>query len=191
VDTALTLLRTVLARAPASLEATCEDLLSALLPGRPTDDIALLVARTRALDARHVATGTSDLPSDPALVASARTYASGQLAAWGLEEPSFTTELMASELVTNAIRDGKAPIQLRMILQSTLTCEVSDASSTAPHLRHARVFDEGGRGLLLVAQLTERWGARHSGEGKVIWAEQALPGRGSSELRPVTADLRP
>ncbi|CAM5276557.1 ATP-binding protein OS=Streptomyces aurantiogriseus OX=66870 GN=GCM10010251_87350 PE=4 SV=1 [Streptomyces aurantiogriseus] len=76
-------------------------------------------------------------------------------------------------------------------LQSTLTREVSDASSTAPHLRHARVFDEGGRGLLLVAQLAERWGARHSGEGKVIWAEQALSGRGSSELRPVTADLRP
>jgi hypothetical protein len=133
VDTALTLLRTVLARAPASLEATCEDLLSALLPGRPTDDIALLVARTRALDARHVATGTSDLPSDPALVAGARTYASGQLAAWGLQEPSITTELMVGELVTNAIRYGKAPIQLRMILQSTLTCEVSDASSTAPH----------------------------------------------------------
>ncbi|MCD9875761.1 ATP-binding SpoIIE family protein phosphatase [Streptomyces guryensis] len=189
VDTAITLLHNVLARAPVSLEATCEDLLSALLPDSPTDDIALLVARTRALDARQVA--TLDLPSDPAFVAGARTYASDQLAAWGLEELSFTTELMVSELVTNAIRYGKAPIQLRMILQSTLTCEVSDASSTAPHLRHARVFDEGGRGLLLVAQLAERWGARHSGEGKVIWAEQALPGRGSSELRSVTAPLRP
>ncbi|BBC38643.1 hypothetical protein SGFS_099370 [Streptomyces graminofaciens] len=177
MDTALTLLRNVLARAPASLEATCEDLLSALLPGRPTDDIALLVARTRALDARHVA--TLDLPSDPAIVAGARTHASDQLAAWGLEELSFTTELMVSELVTHAIRYGKAPIQLRMILQSTLTCEVSDASSTAPHLRHARVFDEGGRGLLLVAQLAERWAhgtvarARSSGPNRPSQAEAA------------------
>ncbi|WP_433189249.1 ATP-binding SpoIIE family protein phosphatase [Actinoallomurus sp. CA-150999] len=173
VETALALLRDVLARAPASLEETCDELLSALLPSRPADDIALLVARTGALDADHVATW--DLPCDPAVVSKARVHASAQLAAWGLEAMAFTTELVVSELVTNAIRYGKSPIQLRMILQSTLTCEVFDASSTAPHLRRARVLDEGGRGLLLVAQLTERWGTRHSREGKVIWAEQLIP----------------
>ncbi|WP_159038117.1 hypothetical protein [Streptomyces sp. WM6386] len=140
MDTALTLLRNVLARAPASLEAACEDLPSALLPGRPTDDIALLVARTRALDARHVATW--DLTSDPTITAGARTYASDQLAAQGPEELSFTTELMVSEMVTNAIRYGKAHIQLRMILQSTLMCEVGQG-----HLgraRGARSVDAGG-----------------------------------------------
>jgi serine phosphatase RsbU (regulator of sigma subunit)/anti-sigma regulatory factor (Ser/Thr protein kinase) len=173
LDTALTLLRDVLTRAPASLEETCDELLSALLPSRPADDVALLVAQTAALDADHVATW--DLPSDPAGVSKARAQASDQLAAWGLEELGFTTELVVSELVTNAIRYGKSPIQLRMILQSALTCEVSDASSTSPHLRRARVFDEGGRGLLLVAQLTEHWGTRHNREGKVIWAEQVLP----------------
>lgn len=82
---------------------------------------------------------------------------------------------MVSELVTTAIRYGKSPIKLRMILQSALTCEVSDASSTAPHLRRARVFDEGGRGLLLLVQPTEHWGTRHNREGKVVWAEQAIP----------------
>ncbi|MFJ9420357.1 SpoIIE family protein phosphatase [Streptomyces sp. NPDC101227] len=176
VDVALTLLRDVLTSAPESpqsLEETCDRLLAALLPSRPADDVALLVARTRALDPDHVA--AMDLPSDPAAVSGARGFASDVLAAWGLEELSFATELIVSELVTNAIRYGKSPVQLRMILQSTLTCEVFDASSTAPHLRRARVSDEGGRGLLLVAQLTERWGTRHSREGKVIWAEQALP----------------
>jgi anti-sigma regulatory factor (Ser/Thr protein kinase) len=173
VETALALLRDVLARAPASLEETCDELLSTLLPSRPADDVALLVAQTGVLDADHVATW--DLPSDPAVVSKARVHASDQLAAWGLEEMAFTTELVVSELVTNAIRYGKSPIQLRMILQSALTCEVSDASSTAPHLRRARVFDEGGRGLLLVAQLTEHWGTRHNREGKAIWAEQAIP----------------
>lgn len=141
VEASLALLRDVLARAPASLEETCDELLSALLPSCPADDVALLVARTGALDVDHVATW--DLPCDPAVVSKARVHASDQLTAWGLEEMAFTTELVVSELVTNAIRYGKPPIQLRMILQSSLTCEVSDASSTTPHLRRARVFDEG------------------------------------------------
>ncbi|MEU5047695.1 ATP-binding SpoIIE family protein phosphatase, partial [Streptomyces griseorubiginosus] len=174
VDTGLALLRDVLTRPPASLEDTCDQLLATLLPPRPSDDIALLLARTRVLDADHVATW--DFPSDPAIVSDARNYARDKLAIWGLEDAAFTTELVVSELVTNAIRYGKPPIQLRMIHHTTLTCEVGDASSTAPHLRRARTFDEGGRGLLLVAQLASRWGTRHTRGGKVIWAEQVLPG---------------
>ncbi|MFG2544980.1 SpoIIE family protein phosphatase [Streptomyces sp. NPDC048594] len=189
VDLALAALHDVLTSAPESLEETCDQLLAALLPSRPADDVALLIARTRALDPDHVA--AINLPSDPAAVSGARRFASDVLAAWGLEEMSFTAELVVSELVTNAIRYGKSPVQLRLILQSTLTCEVSDASSTAPHLRRARIFDEGGRGLLLVAQLTDRWGARHSREGKVIWAEQALPAGSGSDHRANEAPLGP
>ncbi|MFB7370746.1 SpoIIE family protein phosphatase [Streptomyces sp. NPDC056222] len=188
VDTARTMLCDILteasepARTAESVEPVdfvespdeiCDRVLATLLPSRPPDDVALLVARTRALDPGHVA--TLDVPSDPAAVSEARGLVTERLTAWGLEELTFATELIVSELVTNAIRYGKSPIQLRLILQSTLTCEVSDASSTAPHLRRARTFDEGGRGLFLVAQLAERWGARHNREGKVIWAEQALP----------------
>jgi hypothetical protein len=60
---------------------------------------------------------------------------------------------------------------LRLIHDRTLLCEVSDVGNTTPHLRRARVFDEGGRGLLLVAQLAERWGTRHARHGKTVWAE--------------------
>ncbi|MFJ3581940.1 SpoIIE family protein phosphatase [Streptomyces sp. NPDC090127] len=172
VDTAREVLRDALAQESASPDEVCDRVIAALLPQRPVDDIALLVARTMSLDADHVA--TLDLPSDPAAVAGARRFAADTLNAWGLDGLSFTTELIVSELVTNAIRYGKSPIRLRMILQSTLTCEVFDANSTAPHLRRARTYDEGGRGLLLVAQLAKRWGTRHGREGKVIWAEQAL-----------------
>ncbi|WP_206443054.1 SpoIIE family protein phosphatase [Candidatus Protofrankia californiensis] len=158
----------------SSLEQICDNVLEALLPGGvPTDDVAVLLARTQGMDASQVAVW--DLPADPAVVAQARQMATDQLAAWGLEEASFVTELVVSELVTNAIRHAVAPIQLRLIHESSLICEVSDASSTAPHLRRARVFDEGGRGLLLVAQLTQRWGTRHTPHGKIIWAEQPLP----------------
>jgi hypothetical protein len=63
---------------------------------------------------------------------------------------------------------------LRLIRDNMLICEVSDASSTAPHLRRARVYDEGGRGLLLVSQLSQNWGTRHATVGKTIWCEQKL-----------------
>lgn len=87
---------------------------------------------------------------------------------------TYATELIVSELVTNAIRYGGSPITLRLIQDRTLICEVSDSSSTAPHLRRAPTFDEGGRGLMLVAQMAQRWGTRHIPTGKTIWAEQSL-----------------
>ncbi|MFG2328127.1 SpoIIE family protein phosphatase [Streptomyces sp. NPDC048604] len=176
LDASLTLLSDSLARASQSSPApdeVCEELLATMLPAHPSDDVALLVVRTRALDPGHVA--TLDLPSDPAAVSGARRFTADTLGSWGLDELSFTTELIVSELVTNAIRYGKPPVHLRLVLDSALTCEVFDANSTAPHMRRARTFDEGGRGLLLVAQCAERWGTRHGREGKTIWAEQALP----------------
>ena len=161
--------------APAdTLDALCDTVLKAVLPEEPSDDVALLVARTRALGVDQVATW--DVPPDPAHVAVTRQAATEQLTAWGLDEAAFVTELVVSELVTNAIRYGEPPIQLRLIRDRTLICEVSDGSSTSPHMRRAHAYDEGGRGLLLVAQLTQRWGSRQTGSGKTIWAEQPLPG---------------
>jgi GAF domain-containing protein len=157
----------------ASLETTCDTILKALLPKSPSDDVALLLARTRALHADQVAAWS--LPSDPSIVADARAQTTRQLTAWGLEEAAFVTELVVSELVTNAIRYGAVPIGLRLIRDRTLICEVSDASNTAPHLRRARTYDEGGRGLHMVAQLTQGWGTRQTPLGKTIWAEQSLP----------------
>ncbi|MEV8428738.1 SpoIIE family protein phosphatase [Streptomyces chartreusis] len=160
--------------APAeTLDALCDGVLKAVLPEDPGDDVALLLARTRALGADRIATW--DVPPDPEHVATTRQAATDQLTAWGMDEAAFVTELVVSELVTNAIRYGAPPIQLRLIRDRTLICEVSDGSSTSPHLRRAHAYDEGGRGLLLVAQLTKRWGSRQTGSGKTIWAEQPLP----------------
>ncbi|WP_329318326.1 SpoIIE family protein phosphatase [Streptomyces sp. NBC_01262] len=171
-DLGITRLCELLADRDASLETCCDRVITTLLPEDPSDDVALVLARTRALDADHVRVW--DLPSDVTVVADARRLAAEQLEAWGLVEAGFVTELVVSELVTNAIRYGADPIQLRLIYDRTLICEVSDGSSTSPHLRRARIFDEGGRGLLLVAQLTTRWGTRHAANGKTIWTEQAL-----------------
>jgi serine phosphatase RsbU (regulator of sigma subunit)/PAS domain-containing protein/anti-sigma regulatory factor (Ser/Thr protein kinase) len=172
VDRATGELCNALTAPTASLDALCDSVLKAVLPEEPGDDVALLLARTRALGADQVATW--DVEPDPAHVAEARQAATEQLAAWGLEEAAFVTELVVSELVTNAIRYGTPPIRLRLIRDRSLICEVSDGSSTSPHLRRAHAFDEGGRGLLLVAQLTQRWGSRQTDRGKTIWAEQPL-----------------
>jgi serine phosphatase RsbU (regulator of sigma subunit)/anti-sigma regulatory factor (Ser/Thr protein kinase) len=174
IDLGLEQLRCALSRRALSLETTCDEVLEAVLGDRPEDDVALLVARTQTLLSDRVATW--DLPADPAAVGDARKNVGMKLARWGLDDAAFVTELVVSELVTNAIRHAESPIRLRLIRDRTLICEVSDGSSTAPHLRRARALDEGGRGLLLVSQLTERWGTRQTQHGKTIWAEQSLQG---------------
>ncbi|MEG8277456.1 SpoIIE family protein phosphatase [Streptomyces sp. AHA2] len=174
VDTSAQMILQALSVPSDSLDETCDRVLHSLLPpGGSADDVALLLARTRGLPSSQVATW--DIPADPALVAPIRKQVVDQLERWGLVEATFTAELVVSELVTNAIRYGAPPIRLRLIHDAaTLICEVSDTNHTAPHLRRAKTWDEGGRGLLLVAQLTQRWGSRHTAEGKTIWAELAL-----------------
>ncbi|MGP3974117.1 SpoIIE family protein phosphatase [Streptomyces sp. 8N114] len=172
IDVALDQLRGCLSHPDRAPEDTCETVLETAAPAHPSDDIALLVARTHALDADRIF--TQDLPADPALVADVRADALRQLTEWGLDESAFVVELLLSELVTNAIRHGSGPIQVRLIHGRTLICEVSDTKSTAPHLRRAATTDEGGRGLFLVAQLAKTWGTRYTPGGKVIWVECAI-----------------
>ncbi|MFF9276927.1 SpoIIE family protein phosphatase [Streptomyces griseosporeus] len=169
MERGMTRLGEALARPGADLGPLCRDAVERLVPGPQSDDIALLLARTHALGPDRVVSW--DVPVDPAAVGTVRAAATRQVEAWGLMELSMPTELIVSELVTNAIRYAAPPIRLRLLRDARLTCEVADASSTAPRLRHARSTDEGGRGLFLVAQLAHRWGARYTADGKIIWAE--------------------
>lgn len=173
IDVGLALLQRALAQPSRPPEETCDAVLDALLPARPLDDVALLVARFRSLDAGRVAVW--DLPHDPASVSGIRAAVTEQLGRWGLEELVFATELLVSELVTNAIRHAVGPIQVRLLRDRALICEVSDGSSTSPRMRMAATTDEDGRGLFMTAQLAARWGTRYTNSGKVIWTEQTLP----------------
>ncbi|MGV9455330.1 SpoIIE family protein phosphatase [Streptomyces sp. NPDC003635] len=182
LDTGLGLLRQALAATDgAGPDATCTAVLDAMLRTRSHDDVALLVARTRLLDPEQVAEW--DVPADPAAVPRIRAEAARRLQSWGLVGADFTTELILSELVTNAIRYGKTPISLRLLHdRDSLICEVADGTSTSPHLRRATLTDEGGRGLFLVAQLSRRWGTRYTDRGKIIWAELALDAEAAGDL---------
>ncbi len=169
--------------APGEGGPRTEDLVNALAhPGRSpeamADDVArlldpdrvLLLARTRHLSPHELAEWT--VPFDFSAVGIARGHVEEQLRKWNHPVDPFTATLVVSELVTNALRYGAAPIVLRLIADSTtLICEIGDTGQAAPHLRHAKAVDEGGRGLLICATLAENWGIRYTPGGKTVWAE--------------------
>ncbi|MCW8375820.1 SpoIIE family protein phosphatase [Streptomyces justiciae] len=156
------------------LQDLCDALVYALAAGPGIGAAAVIVARTRAFPADRRAAWRLD--ASPSAVAVARRRTREQLAAWGLNgETADDTQLIVSELVTNAVRYGTPPIELRLIHDRTLTCEVRDAGSASPHLRHAGVVEEGGRGLFITSQLSQAWGTRYTASGKTIWTEQTLP----------------
>ncbi|MGW2938049.1 SpoIIE family protein phosphatase [Streptomyces sp. NPDC001156] len=161
----------VLSRSGPDTQEILEGVRCGVSPGR---EPAVLVTRTRAFDAENVA--TRSLPPDAAAVAAARRWTSRQLARWMLNELAYTTALVVSELVTNAVRYSTRPVELRLINDDrTLICEVSDTSSAAPRLRKAGLSDESGRGLSIVTQLTQHQGTRYTASGKTVWTEQDLP----------------
>ncbi|MFJ8635949.1 SpoIIE family protein phosphatase [Streptomyces sp. NPDC093568] len=155
------------------LEDVCDHVLNTLDTHHGEDDIALLMARVQGLPTDSV--GDWTLPREPRSVGRAREYARGQLLSWDLEPLVDTTELLVSELVTNALRYGEGDIRLRLLLDRTLVCEVWDSGLVQPRRRRARDTDEGGRGLQLVGLLSAAWGSRRTPRGKTVWFELPLP----------------
>lgn len=169
------------------LEDICDHVLATLDTAHGEDDIALLMARIQGLPADQV--GDWTLKPQPTSVARAREVAHEQLLAWDLGDLVDTTELLVSELVTNALRHGYGDIRLRLLLDRTLVCEVWDSALVQPRRRRARDTDEGGRGLQLVTMLSESWGSRRTHRGKTVWFELALPGRQSHVVTPTVDEL--
>ncbi|MGW7051682.1 ATP-binding SpoIIE family protein phosphatase [Streptomyces sp. NPDC054887] len=180
IGTGLAALCEAAARPAASVDEACDAIVGALTgptaerSGGRADDIALLVARLNGMPAEDATAWRLDPTA--ADVGRARRLVDGQLARWGLPELADTTRLLVSEVVTNAVRHaGGRPVELRLVRADTLLCEVADANHTLPAMRDAAPDEESGRGLRLVSRLAHRWGASHSGPGKVVWFEQALP----------------
>ncbi|GGW63797.1 SpoIIE family protein phosphatase [Streptomyces griseoloalbus] len=170
-----------------NLEDVCDHVLNTLDTHHGEDDIALLMARVQGLPAESV--GDWTLPREPRSVGRAREYARGQLLSWDMEPLVDTTELLVSELVTNALRYGEGEIRLRLLLDRTLVCEVWDSGLVQPRRRRARDTDEGGRGLQLVGLLSAAWGSRRTPRGKTVWFELPLPGPDTSLTDPAEALL--
>ncbi|MFF7632586.1 SpoIIE family protein phosphatase [Kitasatospora sp. NPDC008050] len=156
-----------------SPEQLCHEALRILPPGDRGDDIALLAAAFDGIPANDVAYWY--LQPRHETPGRARRLAGHALRRWGLDELAENTELMVSELVTNAVQHAKKPVTLRLVRTSVLRCEVGDDSPQLPRRRKAGPEEERGRGLELVAKCADSWGSTRLGGGKVVWFEQRLP----------------
>ena len=162
---------------PTSVTAPMEALAKAALAGvtsdRHRDDVALLIARLARIDSSRQACWT--LPGDLTSAREARRLVIEPLERWQLGTFVPITQLLISELVTNAIRYAEGPVTLRLICEDTLVCEVADSSPALPRLRDATGDEEPGRGLQIISRLSHRWGSRRTPAGKVVWCEQRIP----------------
>ncbi len=172
LDEGIDAFRAALEAGSERIEELCDQVLDELNPHHGEDDIALLMAKVKGLPKGSV--GDWRLPSEPTSVAKAREAACGWLLERGLDELVDTSELLVSELVTNALRHGRGEIRLRLLRDKTMVCEVWDDAYAQPRQRRAQETDEGGRGLQLVSLLAERWGSRRTPKGKIVWFELAL-----------------
>jgi anti-sigma regulatory factor (Ser/Thr protein kinase) len=128
------------------------------------------------------------LPRRPASVGAARRFIEGRAAEWALAEPAGERlVLVGSELVTNAVLHARTELTLTLELRDgRVRISVEDRSRAPATLRHYQPDALTGRGLGVVAALSDRWGVSDADGGKVVWAE--LPANGD---HPPTAAPRP
>ncbi len=176
IDDGLGRLQKIFSDSPGerSLEDLCKAMLDGVYADHQRDDIAVLLARLSRIPEDHHATWT--LGRELTSVGQARSLIREPMERWGLDDMIPITELLVSELVTNALRYSPGAVTLRIVREGALVCEVGDNSAALPRLRQAGRDDENGRGLQVVSQFASRWGARRTRTGKVVWCEQPLPG---------------
>ncbi|MFF0163535.1 SpoIIE family protein phosphatase [Streptomyces sp. NPDC005263] len=184
LDDGMRTLAALVATGPDDVRDLADRLIDVVEDRRGDDDVALLLLRRRALESprtggrlqQHVA------PGDPEALAEARHMIRAAVAAWGARDRSDEIELVADELITNALMhtEGSAIITLRAFTGSDrrLRVEVEDSSSALPRRRDAGESGVSGRGLLLVDLLTDVWGVEARGGGKCVWCEFVVPERG-------------
>jgi anti-sigma regulatory factor (Ser/Thr protein kinase) len=157
------------------LEDLCKLSLDGVYADAKRDDIAVLIAKLRRIPEDHRI--SFELESELPAVRHARMLIRDPLKRWGLEDLIDASELLVSELVTNAIKyANNGEVLLRLILEpDSLVCEVHDSSPALPRVLQVDKDAENGRGLHVVSQMATRWGARRTPTGKVVWCEQTLP----------------
>jgi two-component sensor histidine kinase len=83
---------------------------------------------------------------------------------------AWTAELLASELVTNAVTHGSGAVRVVMEYDvDGLAVTVSDDEPARPVITDAAPSDTGGRGLRLVDVLASDWGVTSDRPGKGVW----------------------
>lgn len=114
----------------------------------------------------------TQFPSTETASRSARAFLRATLETWALDGLGEVSELLTSELVSNVVRHVGSNIVVRAIHDDDqIRVEVDDTSAALPEIRHPRPLDVGGRGMVLVDTLADRWGTDLHPGGKTVWFE--------------------
>ncbi|MGW0846678.1 SpoIIE family protein phosphatase [Streptomyces sp. NPDC002787] len=182
LDDGMRTLKALIATGPDDVDDLADRLIDVAEERGGDDDAALLLLRRRSRSAQqpggrlrqHVG------PGDPEALIEARHMIGAAVRTWGARERADEIELVADELITNALMhtEGSAIVTLRALAGSDrrLRVEVEDSSSALPRRREAGESGVSGRGLLLVDRLTDVWGVEARGGGKCVWCEFVMPG---------------
>jgi anti-sigma regulatory factor (Ser/Thr protein kinase) len=120
--------------------------------------------------------------TEPGAISAARKFTTLILERWGAADRGSDVAVVVSELLSNAVRHGLAPtdgpppagIRLGLLHSGpSILCAVTDPSGAPPVPREPDWLDEGGRGLHVIASLSDGWGACldvPGQSGKVVWA---------------------
>lgn len=112
------------------------------------------------------------LPGEPSSVPAARRFVRGVLTDWGQGLLVDDAVLVLSELVTNAVLHGQGEVTARVSVagDGSVQVEVLDHSARLPRMRGYGEESATGRGLRMVADLSDDWGVEPSVDGKRVWA---------------------
>lgn len=114
------------------------------------------------------------LPPEPGSVPAARAFARRALHGLGVPHTEDEVTLLVSELATNVVLHAGTPVRLSLARHDgVLRVEVADDSPAPPRLQEPDPLRPGGRGILLVEHMAQRWGVDADGRGKTIWFELA------------------
>ncbi|MFI2433227.1 SpoIIE family protein phosphatase [Streptomyces sp. NPDC018693] len=184
LDDGMRTLVAMIAAGPDDVRSLADRLIDMAEERGGDDDVALLLLRRRGQQARRVGGRLQQhvAPGDPEALSHARHMIRAAVRAWGARHRADEIELVADELITNALMhtEGAAILTLRALTAADrrLRVEVEDSSSALPRRREAGESGVSGRGLLLVDLLTDAWGVEARGGGKCVWCEFVVPGRG-------------
>lgn len=128
--------------------------------------------------ARPSAPGTPEhsesMPREAESAPRARHLVVTALDAWGLQELVDAGTLIVTELVANVVSHTRCPVihvALRRPVTDVVRIAVTDNAPMAPRMGEPGDDAQGGRGLVLVDALSDRWGCTPQRVGKAVWAE--------------------
>ena len=149
----------------------------------PGSDVGSCLADPSLATTSRVRRQDLTLPPQVESVPAARHFLKLQLREWGLQAASDTVEIAASELLTNAVVHARTSFDVTIILDDNLTVSVRDTGGCFPRELRTGTEElelppwdrEGGRGLALVAAITDGWGLTANDSSTTVWFHVRLP----------------